>query len=729
MRALLALCALTTPVAANPPVAGYVFPAGGQRGTTVSVRVGGLFLHDRCGFDLSGPGVAASPVLTPTDRIWFEGPLLPIPESQQQEDYPADMAGTVTVAKDAPLGPRRGRLITSQGASGGLVFVVGELPEVIEKEADGDPIPERVALPVTANGRVFPRDDIDLWEFDAAAGQTVTAFVHAASLHSPLVPRLDILDAAGRVLAETMPHPVAGADASVRFTAHAAGKYHVRITDARSQGGPQYVYRLTITTAAVPDHVFPLKAPADGLPELIAPHAEAVKVPAALNGRVTKPGDADEWRVELKKGAKVALEVQARKLGSPLCAVVNVRDAAGKELARAESADPAADPTLAFQPPADGAYTVRVAERFRSRGGSNFAYRLNVTEQGGGTPGFRLTLLGDGKIPSWPDVLTAPRGGTVNLRLGAERFGGFTGPIELTVAGLPKGVAVKPLTIPATQNGAVLTFQVDATSPVGSAAITVTGSAAIDGKPMSVSAVVAGGRFLPDEPGVLLAVGMPAPFKIVDQYVMTSAPRGEVYRRKYRIERNGFDGPIEVRLADKQARHLQGVTGPVVVVPPGQTEVEYPAFLPPWMEMGRTCRVCVMAVGKVTDADGREHTVSFSSTDQNQQMIVVVGPGRLDLELGTQSVRAEPGGVVRVPVKVSRGTDLSGPVAVAAVIPGHWKGVTAVPLTIAAGEQAGEVVLRFGRECGPFNMPLTLRATAAAKDTPVTAEAKLDVVR
>src|SRR5438067_7233640 len=163
----LALCALgflAGPAPANPPVAGYVFPAGGQRGTAVDVRVGGLFLHDRCGFDLSGPGVAASPELTRTKRLWFEGPLLPLPESQQQEDYPADMAGRVTIAKDAPLGPRRGRLFTAQGATGGLVFVVGDLPEVVEKEAPGDPIPQRATLPATANGRIFPRDDIDLWE-------------------------------------------------------------------------------------------------------------------------------------------------------------------------------------------------------------------------------------------------------------------------------------------------------------------------------------------------------------------------------------------------------------------------------------------------------------------------------------------------------------------------------------------------------------------------------------
>src|SRR5690242_5527408 len=89
---------------ANPPVASYVFPAGGQRGTTVKVRVGGLYLYRSCGFELLGPGVEASRQLKQTHTVWFEGPLLPLPQSQQAEDYPRDMAGEVRIAADAPPG-------------------------------------------------------------------------------------------------------------------------------------------------------------------------------------------------------------------------------------------------------------------------------------------------------------------------------------------------------------------------------------------------------------------------------------------------------------------------------------------------------------------------------------------------------------------------------------------------------------------------------------------------
>src|SRR5438094_534383 len=86
---------------AAPPVASYLFPMGGQRGTTVNVKVGGLFLHRRCGFEILGPGVEATASLQPCRTLWFESPLLPLPESQQAEDYPKDLAGQVRVQPDA----------------------------------------------------------------------------------------------------------------------------------------------------------------------------------------------------------------------------------------------------------------------------------------------------------------------------------------------------------------------------------------------------------------------------------------------------------------------------------------------------------------------------------------------------------------------------------------------------------------------------------------------------
>src|SRR5262245_54905258 len=94
MRRIAVVLLFLTPlvVHANAPVASYIFPAGGQRGTKVNVRVGGLFLHEQCGFEMLGAGVAGPDQLKRTKTTWFEGPLLPLPDSQRQEDYPKDMA-------------------------------------------------------------------------------------------------------------------------------------------------------------------------------------------------------------------------------------------------------------------------------------------------------------------------------------------------------------------------------------------------------------------------------------------------------------------------------------------------------------------------------------------------------------------------------------------------------------------------------------------------------------
>jgi hypothetical protein len=718
LRSLLLLLACAGPGAslaiANPPTASYIFPAGAQRGSTVDVRVGGLFLHDAPGFEITGPGITASPRLSPAKRLWFEGPILPLPESQQQEDYPADVRGTVSVAKDALIGARRVRIFTGQGGASGPVFVVGELPEVIEREIDGDAIAQPIRLPVTANGRIFPREDIDLWEFDAEAGRTVTAFVHAQSLNSPLVPALDILDAKGNVVAEQMLHPCVGTDASVRFTPKVAGKYRVRITDARTLGGQAYVYRLTVTTADVPAFHFPIAAKPDGLKNVTDP-AKPLAAPVALNGKIERAGFVGEWKLELKKGAKYTFDLQAKRYESPLCGVVRVLDASGKELAKVEAPETADPGSLAFAPSEDGTYTVRVSEKFRGRAGANFVYRLRILDgPEKAEVGFRLALA--------TDVFTVPRSGTLKVKVTAERFGDFKGPIEIKADHLPKGVEAKPLTLSANQNAADLTITAGAEALIGSGPLDLVGTATVGDKAVSLPVLAFGAVDL------RLAVALPTPFKIIDEYVMTSAPRGETYYRKYKIDRGTFDGPIRVQLADKQARHLQGVTGPVIMLKPGETDFEYPAFLPPWMELGRTCRVCVMATAQVKDpVDGREHTVSFSSTEQNQQMIVVVGPGRLDLSADKTSIRAE--GEVKLSVKVSRSKNLSGPATVELVLPEHVRGVSAGKLVLPADRADGEFVLKFAPDAGPFNVPLVLRATVVTDRGPVTAETKVEAVK
>ncbi len=769
---------------ANPPVGSYLFPAGGQRGATVKVRVGGLFLYDRCGFEMLGPGVEVPSQIKRTATLFFEGPLLPLPESQQAEDYPQDMAASVRIAADAPLGVRRVRLWTAEGAGGsleqvrppqgphtGLTFVVGDLPEVVEEEIAGDPVPVEVRLPVTINGRIFPYQDVDLWSFSARKGQTVSCEVHAARLGSPLDAHVAVLDAADRILAEN--DDARGTDPALHFVAPSDGTYRVRIHDSNNKGGPAYVYRLTLTADPKVEHVYPLGgqrgrkvqlhlsgpgmprtavevalpengsrdylyqpsvggkgiAPVlldlDDLPEVLrnetapADEAQAVVVPAMLNGRIARPGEGHRWNFPARKGETFALELRADQLGSLLQGVLTVLDAQGKQLARAEGTAGQIDPTLTFTAPADGNCTVQVTDRFRSRGGPAFAYRLRIGKPTG--PDFRLKLLSD--------AVTVKRGGQGKLRLQVERLGGFKEPIALAVEGLPKGLKVTPATLTGNQATVDVTFAAESSAAIAASRLTIRGSATIAGKPVTHTAALPVPRGQLEVDSVLLAVALPVSFKVTADYEIRLAPRGTVLKRRYRIDRGGYAGPFEVRLADRQARHLQGANGPVVTVPAGASEFEYPITLPPWMETGRTCRVCLMTLATVKDGDV-EHQICYSATGQNDQIITVVETGRLGLELEKTSVLAVPGKSATLSVEVVRGKGLSGPVKVELLLGGHVQGVKVEPLTIPAEQSRGVLTIRFAADrLGPFNQPGVIRATLADASGPITAEVQLDLVR
>ena len=146
---------------AEPPDIEYIYPAGAQRGTTVPVRIGGYYFHGQANFEMLGNGVKFQPLIKRTKTIWFEGPLIHQPLSQQSENYPKDHLNKISVSKDAALDHRLWRCWTSQGATKTLKFVIGDLPEVTENEMDGRPIPQLVTLPVTANG--VSKDIFKLW--------------------------------------------------------------------------------------------------------------------------------------------------------------------------------------------------------------------------------------------------------------------------------------------------------------------------------------------------------------------------------------------------------------------------------------------------------------------------------------------------------------------------------------------------------------------------------------
>ncbi len=723
---LLALIAGTA--RADAPVASYLFPAGGQRGTTVKVRAGGLFLHEKCAWELTGGGLKTSPSLTRAKTLWLEGPMLPLPDSQRQEDYPQDMLGEVNIEAKAEIGARRFRLWTSEGAASGPAFVVGELPEVVEEERDGDTA-AAVTLPVTINGRIYPRENIDRWAFQVRKGQTVTCEVHAARIGSPLDSRLEIYGPDGRVLAENDDYH--GTDSLVSFTAPIDGTYQARIQDTRREGSQRHVYRLTITAGPHVRHVFPMggrrgekalfhltgegldqttaeivvgtdssaawmKAlDIDDLPSHRDP-AKKVAWPAVLEGRIDKPGAVNAWTLAAKKGDLLELDLRATRLGSRLDGIVELTqtDAVVHKIER--------EGRTIVTMPKDGDYVLRVRDRYRSRGGPAFGYRLRIDRP---RPGFTLSL------PS--DSLTVHRGKATPLQLTVERRGGFNDAIDLSILGLPAYVKVTPDKIPAGASNVSLTFTPTKDAKLGVSRLT------ISGKAKAVAHTMA------DD--LLLGVGLLSPFKLVGAYDSRNIPRGSVLKKTYKIERNGYAGALEAMLADRQARHLQGVTGPRLTVPADRSEFAYPVTLPPWMEIGRTARACVMIVGKVHE-NGAEHTVSTTSQAQNDQIIAVVETGRLSLEAGKKSIPIVAGKSVLLPVEVRRGKGLDGETRIELIVPDHLKGISAKPLTLGAGQTKGVVEVRFAEGVGKTSIVAIVRATLKTAEGEVKAEASVELV-
>jgi hypothetical protein len=753
----------------------YIIPAGGQRGTDVKFRVGGLYLHEVCPFEMSGPGVTASSKIIATDTVWFEGPVIPLPDSQAAEDYPRDMAGQVTIAADARLGMRTWRVWTAQGAAPSRPFIVGDLPEVVENEIDGEPIPVGVTLPVTINGRIFPREDVDIWNFEAKAGQTITCACVTTRIGSPFEARLEVRDSRGKRLAESPEAASPGVDGLVRFTAPRDGTYSVHVFDVKFGGLQHYVYRLTVTAGPFVERIFPLggrhgtttsfeltgsnlppgpfefalpaNAPShltshlevpgnagpllaldvDDLPEVVEhepnneiSQAEPLATPVVINGRIGRPGDVDCYALRMAKGESLQFDFKAASLGSPLNAVFVMIDANGR-IMNSEDEPHFADFRTGLTSGQDGVYTLCVKERVASRGSTEFAYRLRIAPPS--SPDFNLLLPAD--------AVSINRGGETKLKLRLVRIGGFAEPVQLEFENLPPGVSVANAVIAGNAAEIDLVFKADAAALVGARPVRVRGTAMIGGNPASRQATFTAQT--PDllaTDNILVAVALPTPFKVKGIYEVKYAQRGGKFVRHFSVDRGGFTGPLSVRLADRQTRHIQGVRGNTIEVPSGVAEFDYPVFFPPWMEIGRTSRTVVMAVGEVADADGSRHKISFTSANQSEQIVALVDPGQLSIELDRQTAVAAPGETANLSIQIGRGQGVGVPVKVELIVADHIHGVSAEPITLLPDQTAGTLTLRFaaGRP-GPFNMPLLVRATALkAENDPVVAETKLEIV-
>jgi hypothetical protein len=174
-----------------------------------------------------------------------------------------------------------------------------------------------------------------------------------------------------------------------------------------------------------------------------------------VNGRIDRPGDSDIFAVEGKAGDIVVVEVDARRLGSPMDSFVKVTGPDGKIVAMNDDhfdagsgfATDHADSYLMVKLPADGRHLIHLGDT-RRQAGRECAYRVRISAP---QPDFALRVT--------PARVVIPAKGSANLTVFAIRKDGFTSPIALALTNLPPGVECAGGTIAANQQSTTVSVK------------------------------------------------------------------------------------------------------------------------------------------------------------------------------------------------------------------------------------------------------------------------------
>ena len=133
----------------KPPHIAFLYPAGGQAGSSVEVTVGGENVYGATAAILSGKGVSVQ-ILDAAEPESAKDPDKKKQKKKNQTVLDELVKLKVTLAPDAAPGEHDFCLAAPGGVSNKLVFQVGQLKEVLEAEPNDKRTPNPLlALPVT----------------------------------------------------------------------------------------------------------------------------------------------------------------------------------------------------------------------------------------------------------------------------------------------------------------------------------------------------------------------------------------------------------------------------------------------------------------------------------------------------------------------------------------------------------------------------------------------------
>jgi pre-peptidase len=229
----------------HPPEIRTLFPIGGVQGSTVEVLVDGQNVSDPSTVAISGEGVHASVVA-------------------EESVAPVRIVGNSTarirleIAPDAPLGIRELRLLTPAGLTNRALFEVSRAMASLRESEPNDTFAaaQKVPIPVTIEGRIYPSEDVDTYRFTVESGDELLFRVTAQPLESSLDGYLTLRDSSGRELASNDDYVTRDPVLAYRF--QKAGEYAIEVRDVDYGGSLESSYRLTISREPYLRTVYPL---------------------------------------------------------------------------------------------------------------------------------------------------------------------------------------------------------------------------------------------------------------------------------------------------------------------------------------------------------------------------------------------------------------------------------------------------------------------------------------
>ena len=486
--ALLILALIVTVSAyAQKLTSGYLFPAGGQVGTTIEIEAGGLNINRATKVMFSHPGIKGevSPVIESFSSRRKRRRL-----TDQSSPQLADKVKIkITIDKDVPCGLYDLRLQSPKGLSNKLPFEVSSYPNYIENKKSSMSQPNKVTtLPAVLCGYVTP-GGIDYFQFSGRKGETIVASVKGRLLVPYIAdavpgwfqPVIKIVDSKGKEVAfsDDYHHYV---DPVIITTLPKDDNYILTIHDAIFRGREDFNYRiqlgvipfvtgrypaygvagkktkqdleganldntkattkvkregyneLTYTNEVGTSNAVPFYTVPRGVKLIQFPKDETtLSYTSAIADSLTSTAKIKRYKIVAEKRVPIIVELIGRRNGSLIDAVVRLKDKRGNVIAQKDDTeDPIqglmtfhADPVLKYTPKINGELYLEVEDLHRGYG-KDYHYLLRLHKN---MPSFNAFVS--------PAYITTPSGGTSQFRI--DVTGKLRRPANIVVKGLPKG--------------------------------------------------------------------------------------------------------------------------------------------------------------------------------------------------------------------------------------------------------------------------------------------------